>query len=83
MLTILPPARQLRPGPIAPDPQGFVKSGRGTGRLVKGGIGNEIVDFGEEIGTYRDEFGVSLPTTNGQIIPLRTGAHLVPSRPNP
>jgi Bacterial toxin 50 len=70
------------------DPEGLLKRFAGTGtpggNKQPGRCGyRETVDFGENIGIWRIEEGVTLPTTRGTIHYSNKGAHIVPSDPNP
>ena len=41
----------------------------------------ERIDFGEEIGVFRDPDGNATPTTVGIVHYGKKGAHIVPARP--
>lgn len=64
----------------------LLKQYAGTGSIGNGTPGasgyKEIVDFKEHIGIWRNEVGLSLPTTKGKIHYKKNGeAHIVPSHP--
>jgi len=69
-----------------PDPEGLLSKYAGTGSPKKGKIGqhgyHEVVDFGEHIGMWKNEAGLSLPTTKGTIHYSKKDAHIVPERPD-
>lgn len=61
----------------------LIKEKGGTGKLVAPNSNKERVDFGIQIGTYKNpKTGEALPTTKGIIHYSKTGAHIVPSNPN-
>lgn len=60
--------------------QQLIEQHAGTGRWE--GANKEVVEFGIEIGNYRDgRSGTLKPTSRGTIHYSKTGAHLVPARP--
>ncbi|MGB8022041.1 MAG: polymorphic toxin type 50 domain-containing protein [Candidatus Nanopelagicales bacterium] len=62
--------------------QRLVELKAGTGR--REGKNKEVVDFGSIIGLFRaTPSGPGVPTTVGTIHYSKTGAHVVPARPNP
>lgn len=62
--------------------QRLVELKAGTGR--REGKNKEVVDFGSIIGLFRaTASGPGVPTTVGTIHYSKTGAHVVPARPNP
>jgi filamentous hemagglutinin len=61
---------------------GRAGSGEQVGAVPVGQAGSkERIDFGEEIGLYRDKDGNTAPTTVGLVHYSRNGAHIVPARP--
>ena len=70
------------------DPEGLLRRYAGTGRIERGQPGmpgyKETVDFGEQIGIWKNKEGtIELATTRGTIHYGKKGAHIVPSNPNP
>ena len=72
---------------LHPDPEGLLSKYTGKGRKIRGNPGEagfqERVDFGEIIGHYVDiEKGIKVPTSRGTIHYSKTGAHIVPAKPD-
>ncbi|MCE5318498.1 MAG: polymorphic toxin type 50 domain-containing protein [Parachlamydia sp.] len=71
-----------------PEPLLLLKKFAGRGRSISNSVPGqngyqEIVDFGEFIGMWRDkEKKMTLPTTRGKIHYSKNGAHIVPSEPH-
>ncbi|WP_459207293.1 polymorphic toxin type 50 domain-containing protein [Pseudomonas sp. MLB6B] len=70
---------------LTSDPRQLAKhasSGQQLGKIPAGEPGSkERVNFGESIGYFLDERGVSAPTTNGIIHYSKDGIHIVTARP--
>lgn len=69
------------------NPQALLDKFAGTGQAVRGTIGEagyiERVDFGTVIGQWvNPKTGEAVETTVGRIYYSKTGAHIVPTRPN-
>jgi tetratricopeptide (TPR) repeat protein len=71
-----------------PDPQSLINKLAGKGKPMNGEIpGNpnyrELVDFGEDIGIWKDKDGkFALRTTKGIIHYSKQGAHIIPAHPD-
>lgn len=69
-----------------PDAESLLSKYAGTGSYKVGEVGQpgyrEVVDFREHIGLWKNETGLSLPTTKGTIHYGKKGAHIVPERPD-
>lgn len=68
------------------DPQGLLNKFAGKGRPIDASPGSlyykELVDFGENIGVWKDKYNtLSLPTTKGTIHYSKDGAHIIPAHP--
>ena len=69
-----------------PDPQGLLDGHSGTGQPLNSTPvpqpgSRERVDFGKEIGTYRNQSGLSATTTKDIIHYGGSGSHIIPSAP--
>lgn len=60
--------------------QNLIDKYAGTGHWM--GTNKEIVNFGKIIGIHKDLDGNSSPTTQGTIHYSKSGAHLVPAKPD-
>ena len=72
-------------GTLTADPNELIKeagTGDQVGAVPVGDPGSkERIDFGQEIGVYKDPAGHAAPTTVGIIHYSKKGAHIVPGRP--
>ena len=72
-------------GLLTADPDELIKeagTGEQVGAVPVGEPGSkERIDFGQEIGVYKDPAGHAAPTTVGIVHYSKKGAHIVPGRP--
>ena len=72
-------------GELTADPDDLIQqagSGEQVGAVPVGQAGSrERINFGEEIGVFKDQEGNAAPTTVGIVHYSKKGAHIVPARP--